>query len=102
MCDVTDQRNLGMSMKIERSSLDQVRQRFEMNKKKKEEKKKEYDIEERLKEIKEEVNAFLPVIRNTMLQGKFPKTSESFSLYYASWVVYNPSQYKHSCVYQTA
>ncbi|XP_076468077.1 zinc finger matrin-type protein 2-like [Babylonia areolata] len=48
------QRNLGMSMKIERSSLDQVRQRFEMNKKKKEEKKKEYDIEERLKEIKEE------------------------------------------------
>lgn len=44
-----------MSMKIERSSLDQVRQRFEANKKKREEKKKEYDIEERLKEIKEEV-----------------------------------------------
>ncbi|KAL8576372.1 zinc finger, matrin-type 2 [Nucella lapillus] len=48
------QRNLGMSMKIERSSLDQVRQRFELNKKKKEEKEKEYDIEERLREIKEE------------------------------------------------
>ncbi|PVD34700.1 hypothetical protein C0Q70_05977 [Pomacea canaliculata] len=48
------QRNLGMSMKIERSSLDQVKQRFEMNKKKKEEKKKEYDFEERMKEIKEE------------------------------------------------
>ena len=44
-----------MSMKIERSSLDQVKARFEMNKKKKDEKKKEYDIEERLKEIKEEV-----------------------------------------------
>lgn len=48
------QRNLGMSMRIERSSLDQVKQRFEMNKKKKEEKKKEYDFEERLREIREE------------------------------------------------
>ncbi|XP_046555838.1 zinc finger matrin-type protein 2-like [Haliotis rubra] len=48
------QRNLGMSMRIERSSLDQVKQRFEMNKKKKEEKKKEYDFEERMKELKEE------------------------------------------------
>ena len=54
---ILDQRNLGMSMKIERSSLDQVRMRFEVNKKKKEEKTKEYDIEERLKEIKEEVCA---------------------------------------------
>lgn len=51
----TDQRNLGMSMKIERSSLDQVKKRFEINKKKMEEKKKEYDFEERLKELKEEV-----------------------------------------------
>lgn len=50
-----DQRNLGMSMKIERSSLDQVKKRFEINKKKMEEKKKEYDFEERLKELKEEV-----------------------------------------------
>ncbi|XP_056010494.1 zinc finger matrin-type protein 2-like isoform X3 [Ostrea edulis] len=48
------QRNLGMSMKIERSSLDQVKKRFEINKKKMEEKKKEYDFEERLKELKEE------------------------------------------------
>lgn len=44
-----------MSMKIERSSLDQVKKRFEINKKKMEEKKKEYDFEERLKELKEEV-----------------------------------------------
>lgn len=51
----TDQRNLGMSMKIERSSLDQVKKRFEINKKKMDEKKKEYDFEERLKELKEEV-----------------------------------------------
>ena len=51
----TDQRNLGMSMKIERSSLEQVRKRFEMNKRKLEEKKKDYDFEERIKELKEEV-----------------------------------------------
>ncbi|BFZ15168.1 hypothetical protein BsWGS_18206 [Bradybaena similaris] len=48
------QRNLGMSMKIERSSLDQVKARFELNKKKKEEKKKDYDFEERVKELQEE------------------------------------------------
>ncbi|XP_060529097.1 zinc finger matrin-type protein 2 [Cylas formicarius] len=48
------QRNLGMSMKIERSSLDAVKKRFELNKKKMEEKKKEYDLHSRLGEIAEE------------------------------------------------
>ncbi|XP_037087096.1 zinc finger matrin-type protein 2-like [Pollicipes pollicipes] len=48
------QRNLGMSMRVERSSLDQVRKRFDMNKRKREEQKKEYDMEERLNEIREE------------------------------------------------
>ncbi|XP_069680425.1 zinc finger matrin-type protein 2 [Periplaneta americana] len=48
------QRNLGMSMRVERSSLDQVKKRFEMNKKKLEEKKKDYDIEQRMKELREE------------------------------------------------
>ena len=52
----TDQRNLGMSMKVERSSLDQVKKRFEMNKKKKEEKKRQYDFDERMKEMKQEVD----------------------------------------------
>ena len=42
-------------MKIERSTLDQVKERFAMNSKKKEEKKKEYDFEERMKELQEEV-----------------------------------------------
>ena len=37
-----DQRNLGMSMKVERSTVDQVKERFESNKKKKEEEKKKY------------------------------------------------------------
>ena len=49
-----DQRNLGMSMKIERSTVDQVKQRLEMNKKKLEEQKKQYDFDERMKELKEE------------------------------------------------
>ncbi|GLG93180.1 hypothetical protein R5R35_012725 [Gryllus longicercus] len=48
------QRNLGMSMRVERSSLDQVKKRFEVNKKKLEEKKKDYDIEQRMKELREE------------------------------------------------
>ena len=43
-------------MRVERSSLDQVKKRFEMNKRKLEEKKKDYDFEERMKELKEEVS----------------------------------------------
>lgn len=48
------QRNLGMSMRIERSSLDAVKNRFQVNKKKLEEKKKEYDMAARMQEIAEE------------------------------------------------
>ncbi|XP_055611375.1 zinc finger matrin-type protein 2 [Uranotaenia lowii] len=48
------QRNLGMSMKVERSTLDQVKERFKVNKKKTEEKKKDYELESRVKEAKEE------------------------------------------------
>lgn len=48
------QRNLGMSMRVERSTLDQVKQRFEVNKKKLEEKKKDYDFEQRMQELREE------------------------------------------------
>lgn len=51
------QRNLGMSMKVERSSLEQVKKRFEANKKKLEEKKRDYDLEQRMKEIQEEVKS---------------------------------------------
>lgn len=46
-------------MKIERSTLDQVKARFAQNKKKLEEKKKDYDLEQRVKELKEEVHFFL-------------------------------------------
>lgn len=45
-------------MKIERSTLDQVKARFAQNKKKLEEKKKDYDLEQRVKELKEEVCLF--------------------------------------------
>jgi len=48
------QRNLGMSMRIERSSVDQVKARFALNKKKLEEKKKDYDLEQRTSEMREE------------------------------------------------
>lgn len=48
------QRNIGMSMKVERSTVDQIKQRFEFNKKKKEEIKKKYDFEERMKELRED------------------------------------------------
>jgi U4/U6.U5 tri-snRNP component SNU23 len=44
------QRNLGMSMKVERSSLEQVKDRFTKNKRKGDEKPKEYDLEQKLKE----------------------------------------------------
>lgn len=48
-----------MSMRVERSTLDQVKQRMEMNKRKREEKQKEYDFEQRLKELKDEVSSRL-------------------------------------------
>ena len=48
-----------MSMKVERSTVDQVKKRFETNKRKLEEKKKEYDFDERMKELKEEVNGVI-------------------------------------------
>lgn len=48
------QRNMGMSMKIERSTLSQVQKRFEANKKKMDEKKKQYDFDQRMQELKEE------------------------------------------------
>lgn len=48
------QRNLGMSMKVERSSLDQVKSRFQTNKKKMEEKQKDYELDVKVKEAKEE------------------------------------------------
>lgn len=49
------QRNLGMSMKISRSTLDQVKERFQLNKKKIEQKQKQqgYELDTRVKELDE-------------------------------------------------
>ena len=49
-----------MSMKVERSTVDQVKARFSLNKKKVEEKKKDYDLEQRVAELREEVFFNLP------------------------------------------
>lgn len=48
------QRNLGMTLKVKRSTLDDVNARFEASLKKKQEVKKEYDVNERMRELKEE------------------------------------------------
>lgn len=48
------QRNLGMSMRIKRSTLDEVKGRFAMHKKTQEQKAQEYNIDERMKQIAEE------------------------------------------------
>ena len=50
-----DQRNMGMSMRVERSNVDQVRKRIELNKTKQNQVEKDYNFEERMKELKEEV-----------------------------------------------
>lgn len=70
------QRNMGMSMKIERSSLDQVKARFAANKKKLEEKKKDYDLEQRVSELKEEEQK-LKEYRKTKKQEKKRKYEEA-------------------------
>ena len=43
-----------MSMKLKRSTVEDVKARFELNKKKREEKVKEYSLKERLQDAKEE------------------------------------------------
>jgi len=48
------QRNLGMSMKVERSTVDDVKKMFEQIKRRKEEESREYDVTKRLEELQEE------------------------------------------------
>lgn len=49
----SDQANLGMSMQVERSSVDQVKARIQALKRKQEEGTKEYDFDERIVQLKE-------------------------------------------------
>ncbi|CAH8542773.1 unnamed protein product [Dicrocoelium dendriticum] len=48
------QRNMGMSMRIKRSTLEDVKERFQLHQQKKEEKAQEYSLDERMKQIAEE------------------------------------------------
>uniref|UniRef100_A0A5S6Q3M4 U1-type domain-containing protein n=1 Tax=Trichuris muris TaxID=70415 RepID=A0A5S6Q3M4_TRIMR len=48
------QRNMGMSMRVKKSTLDEVKARFATKRQEMEEKKKGYSIEERMREIQEE------------------------------------------------
>ncbi|XP_034824964.1 zinc finger matrin-type protein 2 [Maniola hyperantus] len=70
------QRNLGMSMKIERSTLDQVKARFALNKRKLEEKKDEYELDTRLKEAAEE-EARLKELRRERRRDKKRKLQDT-------------------------
>lgn len=47
-----------MSMKVERSSLDQVKERFQRNKKKIEEKQKDYELAAKVQEAKDEEDRY--------------------------------------------
>jgi len=64
------QRNLGMSMKIERSTLDQVKQRFETIKQKKSEQQKKYDWDKRMQELQEEEEKSKEYKREKRLERK--------------------------------
>lgn len=64
------QKNLGMSMKVERSSLDAVKKRFELAKLKREEKQQEYDLAERLKDLAQEEEKFKEYKKEVRQQKK--------------------------------
>ncbi|CAF1124998.1 unnamed protein product [Adineta steineri] len=70
------QRNMGMSMRVERSNVDQVRKRIEMNKAKQTEVQKEYNFEERLKELKEEEEKMKAQRRDKKKDNKKRKIDE--------------------------
>lgn len=69
------QRNLGMSMKVERSTLDQVKNRFAANKQKRELVQKEYDLESRVREANEEMERYKSYAREKKKDRKRKTTS---------------------------
>ncbi|CAF1085346.1 unnamed protein product [Rotaria sordida] len=70
------QRNMGMSMRVERSNVDQVRKRIELNKAKQNEVEKEYNFEERMKELKEEEEKMKAQRRDKRKENKKRKLDE--------------------------
>uniref|UniRef100_A0A0R3RZJ0 Matrin-type domain-containing protein n=1 Tax=Elaeophora elaphi TaxID=1147741 RepID=A0A0R3RZJ0_9BILA len=70
------QRNMGMSMKIKRSTLDEVRQRFAFKKAQKEMQKKESDMHDRLDDLKEEEARMADYKKSKRLEQKKRKYPE--------------------------
>ncbi|KAF5402668.1 Zinc finger matrin-type protein 2 [Paragonimus heterotremus] len=71
------QRNMGMSMRIKRSTLEDVKERFQLHSRKKEEKTEEYNLDERMKQIAEEEEK-LRAYRNEKRKEKKRKNDDSF------------------------
>jgi U4/U6.U5 tri-snRNP component SNU23 len=71
------QRNLGMSMRIARSSLDDVKNRFVLNKQKRNEQKKKYDLERRIQELEEEESRSKEYRKDKRHERKRKHASES-------------------------
>uniref|UniRef100_A0A914VXL0 Matrin-type domain-containing protein n=1 Tax=Plectus sambesii TaxID=2011161 RepID=A0A914VXL0_9BILA len=70
------QRNMGMSMKVKRSTLDDVRERFAVKKQEKEQAKKEYDLKERLVEVREEEQRMAEYRRQKKVAARKRKRGE--------------------------
>ena len=71
--------NLGMSMKLKRSTVDDVKARFELNKQKRQEKVKEYSLKERLQDAKEEqerMTAYSSQVSCTQLTKKIVRNTK--------------------------
>lgn len=66
------QRNQGMSMRLERSTLEQVQKRLEAHKRKRDEMPKGYELEERMKELREEEAKFKAYRKEKRKQRKRP------------------------------
>jgi U4/U6.U5 tri-snRNP component SNU23 len=73
------QRNLGMSMKVERSSLESVKERFNVNKKKSEETQKNYELETRVK-VSDHHSIYEPIY-TTFLSTIFQEAKEEEERY---------------------
>ncbi|VDN02715.1 unnamed protein product [Thelazia callipaeda] len=70
------QRNMGMSMKVKRSTLEEVRQRFAFKKNQKELQKKEGEINERLEDLREEEARMVDYKKAKRLEHKKRKRPE--------------------------
>lgn len=71
------QKNMGFTMKVERSTLADVEARFQASLKRKTEVKKEYDVQERVKELKEEEERLKEYYKEKKKEKKKRKKEET-------------------------